>query len=276
VSVRLIADVLDSALPTTQRFVALVLANYADDEGENAWPSVKTIADKTGYSASTVRTSLRGLEELGVLEQAAPANTLRRPTTYRVVASQLPHREPLSSGRPHRQLAPRAPAGGGQGTGSRRGTPPGAGAEPSVEPSPIRQSSVAIAPRSRPTDLIFDGLYEIALGKPYVSGEPDGLTVAARSALNTAVRDLKAAGATPELLADVPAAWQLLFAGPNPPTCTPSAIAKWWPQLVAVIERGYIARGSGDESGLRRKAAAEADAAALERIRAEALEEAAR
>jgi hypothetical protein len=86
--------------------------------------------------------------------------------------------------------------------------------------------------------------------------------------MNRAVLDLRQAGATPEQLDLVPVAWTLLFTGANGrPTCTPAAIAKWWPQLRAAMDRGYVARGPGQvETDDLRAAIAGAEAEALEEV----------
>ena len=62
------------------------LAWYANDEGENAWPSVRTLAERTGFSRRTVQKILRELEGLGAIQ--AVGNRLggrHRTTRYRLV-----------------------------------------------------------------------------------------------------------------------------------------------------------------------------------------------
>lgn len=74
------------AIESTDKFVLLKLADHADDEGRNAWPSVETIARAICKSERTVQRALRKLERDGwiVVERAAGP---KRPPTYRVIAA---------------------------------------------------------------------------------------------------------------------------------------------------------------------------------------------
>lgn len=47
--------------------VALALADHADDNGNNIWPSVHRVADKTEIAERTVQYKLRDLESLGLI-----------------------------------------------------------------------------------------------------------------------------------------------------------------------------------------------------------------
>jgi hypothetical protein len=63
--------------------VLLALADRCDDDGENAWPSVATIAAETESNERTVQECLRALREHGLIaEQARPRQ--HRPYTYRL------------------------------------------------------------------------------------------------------------------------------------------------------------------------------------------------
>ncbi len=74
----------------TDHMVLLAIADAADDDGTNAWPSEATLAHKARVSERTVRRSLRALEELGVLtvelhEGGRPETRRdRRPNRYTV------------------------------------------------------------------------------------------------------------------------------------------------------------------------------------------------
>lgn len=79
-------DVVESA---TARHILLILANYADQEGRHAFPSVSTIARQTGLTVRSIRQNLAGLLELGVIKpgnQAIVAAHIdradRRPVVY--------------------------------------------------------------------------------------------------------------------------------------------------------------------------------------------------
>jgi hypothetical protein len=80
-----------SAATGTDRLVLLAIADAADSDGTNAWPSVATLARKAAVSNRTVQRSIGNLVELGeleVLEQAGgPARMRadRRPNEYRVL-----------------------------------------------------------------------------------------------------------------------------------------------------------------------------------------------
>ena len=53
-------------MPTSTRFVLMILANRAAPEGE-CWPSHQYIQDRTGLSNETVRTACKNLQEAGLL-----------------------------------------------------------------------------------------------------------------------------------------------------------------------------------------------------------------
>ena len=49
------------------RLLLLAIADVADDDGDNAWPSIATLADKATVSERTVQRRIQKLEELGCL-----------------------------------------------------------------------------------------------------------------------------------------------------------------------------------------------------------------
>lgn len=51
---------------TAEKFLLIVIANYADENGQ-AWPSVERLCADTGMSRATVQRSLRKLEKSGLL-----------------------------------------------------------------------------------------------------------------------------------------------------------------------------------------------------------------
>jgi len=57
---------LKQPVKTTEKLLLLVIANYADEQGQ-AWPSVETLCRDTGMSRATIQRSLRKLEKLGFL-----------------------------------------------------------------------------------------------------------------------------------------------------------------------------------------------------------------
>jgi len=56
-------------LPTYEKFVLIMLSNYADDAGR-CWPSIETLCNETGLSRPTVKRSLRKLVERKILMKA--------------------------------------------------------------------------------------------------------------------------------------------------------------------------------------------------------------
>lgn len=79
-------------MAASARHVLLCLANYAGEDGRNAFPSIARLCADTGLSERAVRNNLRDLEEAGVIErgnQAVAAAFIdradRRPTVYDIV-----------------------------------------------------------------------------------------------------------------------------------------------------------------------------------------------
>ncbi len=73
----------DLELPHNQLLILLALADHADHEGNNVFPSLGLVAWKTGYSEQQVRRVLRQLEKKGILKA-----TERKPgksTRYKIV-----------------------------------------------------------------------------------------------------------------------------------------------------------------------------------------------
>lgn len=66
-SVKIMGIVWDADLKPTLRFVLLAYADHADHEGKSIFPSIKLLAEKTGYTKRTIQTSTRDLEKLGWL-----------------------------------------------------------------------------------------------------------------------------------------------------------------------------------------------------------------
>lgn len=91
-SVRVMTWVFDhSRAEGSDRLVLLAIADRANDEGGDAWPSLAWIAQKANLSERTVRRCLRSLEENGEIETLVQAGGNkftrhdRRPNAYRVV-----------------------------------------------------------------------------------------------------------------------------------------------------------------------------------------------
>lgn len=145
-----------SRIGASRKLVLLGIASHADKYGDNAWPSLETLADYADLSIDQVRRHLRALESEGVLVTEAngggtrktPAD--RRPNLYRIVMSdpapvqgRLDERPRADDGHDPAPTTerPRADAGGTV-------------LEPSEEPSD------AAKPR-RPRFVEFDALMEV-------------------------------------------------------------------------------------------------------------------
>lgn len=61
-------QVWDLDLPTNEQLILLAMADHADHEGENIWPSVGLIAWKTGYSERTIQRVIKSLLGKDVLQ----------------------------------------------------------------------------------------------------------------------------------------------------------------------------------------------------------------
>lgn len=132
----------------TQRYVLLCLANYAGEDGHNAFPSVKRLCDDSGLKERAVRKALRELEAGGFIakgNQAIAAAHIERPdhrpTVYSLIVQRgAPNAPRESNGVHHRpngvhvvppRGAPRAPDPSvnhqlsGEAGAAFRGAPPG-------------------------------------------------------------------------------------------------------------------------------------------------------
>ena len=80
-SVKQMGLVWELNLPPNQKIVLLALADHADDDGGNVYPSIKRTAWKTGYNERQVQRILSELRESGLIEQVANAEGGRGKTT---------------------------------------------------------------------------------------------------------------------------------------------------------------------------------------------------
>lgn len=81
-SVKQIAKVWEHEFPHNQQSVMLALADHADHDGKNIYPSIARTAWKTGYSARHVQRIIKELCKSGVLVLVRDA-TPRRPNEYK-------------------------------------------------------------------------------------------------------------------------------------------------------------------------------------------------
>lgn len=94
-SVRAIAEVWARQVPRRLLTTALALADHADHDGRNAFPSVGLIAWKTTADRRTVQRHLRDLEALGFIYPAGYAKGGHgRATRYHFDFDALPPKPP--------------------------------------------------------------------------------------------------------------------------------------------------------------------------------------
>jgi hypothetical protein len=89
-SVKMMSQVWDLDLATTEKMVLLILADHGDDDGQNAWPSISRIARKASISERQVQRTVAALQEMGfvkVEKQAGGTRGMRddrRPNLYSI------------------------------------------------------------------------------------------------------------------------------------------------------------------------------------------------
>ena len=208
-SVKIMGWVWDQKIkPPAKKMVLLAVADHADHDGDNAWPSVGRIARMVGINPRNAQRYIRQLEEEGYLvivqQRGGNMNTPddRRPNLYRVVLRNGAGDTPESE----RGGAGDTPRGGAGDTLSVRGT---------------IQTTGAKAPRAR--DALFDALVEVC------QIDPKALTSSARGAANRAIKELREVGAEPEQIVQAARAYRTRYPGA---AVTPSALAKHWPRLL--------------------------------------------
>ena len=64
----------DNELSQTSRFIFAILCTFANFQNRNCWPSIKTVAELSGYSERTVNRAYNELEQRGVIKRTARFN----------------------------------------------------------------------------------------------------------------------------------------------------------------------------------------------------------
>ncbi len=84
-SINVVREVWELDLPPHEKLLLLAMADHADHEGRNVYPSIDFVAWKTRYSARHVQRLVRGLERRGILVRQGNGNGGRgRSTCYRI------------------------------------------------------------------------------------------------------------------------------------------------------------------------------------------------
>ena len=73
-------------LPTHEKFLLLMMANYADANGK-CWPSVSTLSLDTGLSRSAIHRAIKTLVNIGLLK--VEARTFKGKTISNIYKLQL-------------------------------------------------------------------------------------------------------------------------------------------------------------------------------------------
>ena len=217
-SVKIMGWVWDQDIrPPAKKMVLLAVADHADHDGDNAWPSVARLGRMVGIEPRSVQRHLRELEAEGYLivhNQAGGTVRMpsdKRPNLYTVVIRGDTSVAPQDD-RGDTSVAPR---GDTHVTLSILG-------EPSNTCSAVNGASeIAKAPRAN--DLLFDALVMVC------KINPKALTSSARGAANRAIKELRQVGAEPEQIIQAASAYRLRY--PDS-AVTPSALAKHWPSLL--------------------------------------------
>lgn len=100
-SIRVMSWVLDESTATgNDRLVLIAIADEADDDGRNAFPSVDRIARRARINRHTAMRAIRRLEDIGELEVVRPETTGRgHHNTYRIVTGKGSEVAPFQEGR---------------------------------------------------------------------------------------------------------------------------------------------------------------------------------
>ena len=89
------SEVWRTSLPTSEKMVLLVIADHASDEGDNAWPSQRTIAERASCTIRTVQRCVNNLVKAGYLTMekgaggSATCRDDRRPHLYTINLAKL-------------------------------------------------------------------------------------------------------------------------------------------------------------------------------------------
>lgn len=89
-SVKIMGMVWDCALPRNEKYILLALADHADHDGRNIYPSVERIAWKTGYDERMVQRITKELVKKGILVRDGKGTN--RTNRYKIDVNCLPSR----------------------------------------------------------------------------------------------------------------------------------------------------------------------------------------
>jgi hypothetical protein len=93
-SIKLMSQVWEKQVSHSEQAILLAMADYADDEGRNCYPSYDRLAWKTGYSERQVQRIIKDLCEKGILVILKPA-TQHQSTHYWIRLSKAKDKPPF-------------------------------------------------------------------------------------------------------------------------------------------------------------------------------------
>ena len=154
-SVKIMGQMWEVQVTQRDLLVLLALADHADHNGNNAFPSIPLLAWKIGAAENTVRRALRRLEKMGVIEaKPRPGKS----TVYSIYPERAPQKPPFKTVDPsHSYGTPSKLEPLPRHEKKKRGTPTTPSAKSEHEPS-IKEPSTLL---ERP--LVFQA-YEDAFG----------------------------------------------------------------------------------------------------------------
>lgn len=83
-SIEALGYVFTLTLPANEKWLAVCLANHADKWGDSIFPALDTLELESGLSRSTIKRSLKGLIQLGVVQRCAKSTPVS-PAFYRIL-----------------------------------------------------------------------------------------------------------------------------------------------------------------------------------------------
>jgi hypothetical protein len=210
----------------TRRWVAIALSLHMNRDLRKCFPSITTLAEETGLGRSTVIAALNDLEKEGWIHRTPGGG--RRP------GSNAPGRPTQYEG-----TFPRKQQGSNDGTVSRRTVQ-----QTSRNGPPDQRQRSHDGTRGRKSEIVSEDVHPRRRDELFETlareceRDPSRMTRSGRGAMNRAVAELRAVGATPESIEDAAAAYRRSFTYP----LTATALAKHYDSLLNGGLRGGPAR----------------------------------
>ena len=88
-AIEIMSKVFNLDIPTSKKFVLLVLADHCDHAGRSCYPSMDRISKKTSLSKNTVLRSIRWLVDAGYIQIMKKGNGRNHSHHYQLIISTL-------------------------------------------------------------------------------------------------------------------------------------------------------------------------------------------